>query len=130
MSETNYPTFFYTIDSRDRISWIGGPWDEFAAANGGSDLLAREVIGRPLKDFLSGAETKNIYRSMHAYVRESGKKIAFDYRCDGGSLRREMRMEIEADGEAISYSSQITRAKPKFRRRRQSIIQPSPASSS
>jgi len=109
LSETKYPTLRYTVDSRDRITWIDGPWDEFAAANGGRNLLAGDVIGRPLTDFLSGAETKHIYRSMHAYVRESGKKIAFDYRCDGGRRRREMRMEIEADGETIRYSSQILR---------------------
>ncbi|HLA41009.1 MAG TPA: hypothetical protein VJ417_13490 [Candidatus Glassbacteria bacterium] len=65
------PELNYTIDRRGIMAGITGPWDEFAGNNAGRNLLAREVIGRPLADFLSGAETQHIYHLMHDYVRKS-----------------------------------------------------------
>ena len=103
------PELNYTIDRRGIMAGITGPWDEFAGNNAGRNLLAREVIGRPLADFLSGAETQHIYLLRHDYVRKSGKKITFEYRCDAENLRREMQMEIHAEEDSILYSSQIVR---------------------
>ncbi len=68
-----------------------------------------QVLGRNLFSFVEGESVRLVYRTMHARVFETGKTIAFPFRCDSAWLRREMQMRIARDGDVLRYDSIITR---------------------
>ena len=48
----------YVLDNRDRIISVGEAWNHFAAQNGGKNVSSKDVIGRPLWDFVAGDATR------------------------------------------------------------------------
>jgi hypothetical protein len=86
----------YAIDRNERIVAIGeSNWNEFATANDGDGVLANDIVGRPLFDFVSGDHIKDAYRRMLTAVLGGERKIAqFRFRCDAPAVRREMRMSV------------------------------------
>jgi hypothetical protein len=67
-----------------------------------------QVLGGNLFSFIEDESVRIVYRAMHARVFETGKAIAFPFRCDSAWLRREMQMRITRDGNLLRYDSSIT----------------------
>lgn len=84
----------YTLDSSDHLTAIGGGWQEFARSNNGNSLTEEEILGRPLFDFIHGAEIRQIYKSIFTKVRETGRALKFTFRCDAPDMRRSMEINI------------------------------------
>ena len=98
----------YTVSEQGAILDIEGPWDDFSSGNGCGWLTRNTVIGTNLFTYISGDETGYVYQAIHELiVREPGKQIAFDYRCDSPYLKRNMRMRMTGCGECVRYHSSI-----------------------
>jgi hypothetical protein len=91
----------YRIDAADRITYVSEGWDLFARENAGGGLLASDVMGRSLWDFISDATTREIYRQVLMRIR-TGKRMTYSFRCDSPACRRLLEMQIrlvDADGD-------------------------------
>ncbi len=91
----------YVIDDNDMITRVDSNWNRFAKANHGEKVLADQVLGRRLWDFITGHETEMIYRQLVEKTRRERKTLFFPFRCDGLDCRRFMQMRISplANGE-------------------------------
>lgn len=84
----------YRIDSRDRITSVSPRWLDFATENGAPDLTPEAVIGRPLWDFVSGVEVRQVYHMLFATVRNGRRLASIPFRCDSPGVRRFMEMDL------------------------------------
>jgi hypothetical protein len=84
----------YSIDSNDRIVSVDSAWLRFARENGTPELTADSVIGRSLWDFVSGGETRYLYRLVLERVRTDGSSVVLPFRCDSPATRRYMHLKI------------------------------------
>lgn len=91
----DFPPIIYRVDAADRIVAVNDAWDVFAADNDGAAILAVDVLGRHLFDFIADSSTRQLYRQMLTRVR-SGADLRYGYRCDSPSCRRSMQMQIRA----------------------------------
>jgi hypothetical protein len=108
MTTGNANSFRYDIDKNDRIVWVSSNWDDFALSNAGWNMRASDVLTRPLMDFITGDETRIIWRHLLAKVRRSGQQISLPFRCDGPAFRRFMDMTIRPmDNQGIKFISTI-----------------------
>ncbi len=97
-SRTNALKFqqvYYVLDPDDRILWIGGEWDEFALANGGSGAGSNRVLATPLARHVTGETTRAALARMIAAVRDAGAPLRIDYRCDSPRLLRRVQLTIQ-----------------------------------
>ena len=69
----------YRVDATDRINWVDSWWLAFARENGASELTADSVIGRSLWDFVSGADTRRLFKAIHERVRSSGARWCYRF---------------------------------------------------
>jgi hypothetical protein len=83
----------YRVDAADRIVYVNDAWDAFAHQNEGTAVVAAQVVGRPLWEFISDLSTRTIYRSALGRIR-AGSELRFGFRCDSPSCRRIMEMQI------------------------------------
>ncbi len=95
----------YVLDTEDHVVEIQGPWDEFAAANGCPELTRAAVLGRPLVDFVSGGDAREVVSLLLARARTAGP-FEVSFRCDAPTRRRFMRLELRplAQGRVRSTS--------------------------
>ena len=84
----------YVLDHRDRIISVGEAWDHFADENGGMNVSSKDVIGRPLWDFVAGDTTRMWLETLFGSARLCGRTIERPYRCDSPNLKRFMQMRI------------------------------------
>ncbi|NIM49774.1 MAG: hypothetical protein GTN62_05890 [Gemmatimonadales bacterium] len=92
-----YPTTYdYRVDSEDRICWVSPAWEDFARQNGAPHLTEGAVLGTYLWDYVSGEETRYLYRLMLASVRTRGRTVTLPFRCDSPTLLRHMELRIAA----------------------------------
>jgi len=84
MSTTKYvETYAYQIDENDIIVRLSDNWPAFAKANYADELCnPANVVGVSLFDFISDAQTRQLYRAVLARVRETGREAIFPFRCD------------------------------------------------
>lgn len=97
-SRTNLLKFqqvYYVLDPESRILWIGGDWDEFALANGGSGARSNAVLATPLAHHVAGVETRAALARMIDAVRAVQGPLRIDYRCDSPTLLRRFQMTIQ-----------------------------------
>ncbi len=85
---------FYTLDAEDRILRVSTGWNQFSLENGGPPDLAERVVGAPLETFISGDETRAFFHGFFLRVREMGRLVWADYRCDSPELKRLHRMML------------------------------------
>jgi hypothetical protein len=98
----------YCVDLVGNILSIDGPWDEFAAENGGVDLKSKNLIGKNLFSFISSSGVSEAFRTMHHHLNDNPThRLEFSYRCDSPELRRDMKMVMESTGEGIRYTSSV-----------------------
>ncbi|NNE07956.1 MAG: hypothetical protein HKN20_05270 [Gemmatimonadetes bacterium] len=88
----------YRLDRDDRIEAVSTDWLDFARANGAPDLTAENVIGRPLWDFVAGADTRHLYELMFRRARNDGVSFVVPFRCDAPTARRFMELVVHPAG--------------------------------
>ncbi len=90
----------YRLDAEDRFIEIGGAWDAFARENSSPHLMTSNVLGTPLRQWISCETTWQIYQAIFEIVRKKTKEVRIPYRCDGPNVRRFMELKITPDIEA------------------------------
>jgi len=88
------PRVRYEIDHDDCLSDFSEQWSEFAEANGAGALEPQQLLRRPLKQFITGKEVRELYSVVFARVRQKYLSISFPFRCDSPAERRFMRMHL------------------------------------
>lgn len=91
------PDIVYRINQRDEIVSVSDSWDPFATANAGNQVTSREVVGRPLWDFVTDPSTREIYRQVLARIRR-GSTVQYTFRCDSPECRRLLEMTVTGTG--------------------------------
>lgn len=84
----------YVVDDRDRIVSVNPAWSAFARENGAADLAEGATLGRPLWEFISGHEVRNLYRALLVRVRSIGLAADIPFRCDAPDERRFMHLTV------------------------------------
>lgn len=109
-------TFRYHIDSEERLTCANDEWLAFAVENNSSHLTRKSVLERPLWDFITGMETRHLYRLIFSKVKKTGMPVKIPYRCDSPELRRFMEMEIVPvkDG-SVQMNCTLLRVEPRPR---------------
>lgn len=105
----------YRIDAADIIENVNDAWAQFAIDND-APLLATEVIGRSIWDYISGPQVRHIYASVFERVRKHHCHLSFPLRCDSPSLYRAMRLSVSPLSEGrIEFCSvlETIRAQPR-----------------
>jgi len=83
----------YRINAADIIEDVNDAWARFAIEND-APLLATEVIGRSIWDYIAGPEVRHVYASVFERVRKQHCQLSFPFRCDSPELYRAMRLSI------------------------------------
>jgi hypothetical protein len=83
----------YAIDNHGVIIRVCGGWDDFAAQNGGQNVLGSRVIGTKLYDYMTEA-VAHLYEQLVNDARAAGKTRAIPFRCDAPDLRRFMQLTV------------------------------------
>jgi hypothetical protein len=99
-------TVTYRLDESDVVLECGGAWDEFATTNGGADVTAARIVGRPIWDFVAGSNTQQLWHELLDAARRQGG-VVIPFRCDAPDRRRYLVMTIEpqADGTLLLASA-------------------------
>lgn len=87
-------TTLYLLNEENQIEWVGGGWDAFARQNGAPELQGTAVLHRSIFSFISDPTTNQVYRALYRRVRE-GHLTSVPLRCDGPSIRREIRLDLQ-----------------------------------
>jgi hypothetical protein len=85
---------WYEVDADDRLQAVSPDWDVFARANEGPAALSRQVLGRPLQEFLTGDPTRMFIGAIFAATRLTGQPRTLPYRCDAPDLVRLLEMSV------------------------------------
>ncbi|MGE5814369.1 MAG: hypothetical protein ACM36C_07775 [Acidobacteriota bacterium] len=86
----------YVVDRNGVLTFVSDGWDEFARANDGHvRVLAADVVGRPLLDFIDGPTLKHLWAIVLDHVASTGRPVHLPFRCDGPGLIRMMDMFVE-----------------------------------
>lgn len=86
---------YYVVDDSLRLLWIGGEWDEFALANGGSNARSNEVLSTSLLAHITDGLTRDATAAMAKAVKDTHEALRIDYRCDSPTLMRRYLMTIQ-----------------------------------
>jgi hypothetical protein len=106
--------FVQVIDAADRFTEVNDRWVTFAAENASPHLTRDTVLGRPLWDFITGEETRQLYRGVLTNVRRTGRTVELPFRCDSPRVRRFLRMAISPlpDG-SVRFEIRAEREEPR-----------------
>jgi hypothetical protein len=85
------------LDAADTIVDVDDAWLEFAKANDAPELTRQAVVGRPLRDFLTGTEMVELTALLLAEARGQGTARSIPFRCDSPDLRRFETMTLRAE---------------------------------
>lgn len=100
----------YIIDQHDLITSVSSGWDGFALENDAEHLVATNVIGRSLWEFVSDRDVQNLYLNLVNRLRLKNRQIRFKYRCDSPDLKRFMGMTIQPlPDKSVKFISRIER---------------------
>ncbi|MEJ5300469.1 MAG: hypothetical protein WHS38_05710 [Thermodesulforhabdaceae bacterium] len=105
---THNSIILYRVDNSDRLIFVNEEWFRFAEDNDASHLASPFIIGKSLWDLITDQEVRAIYSAILSRVRQTGKPISFNFRCDAPSCRRYMLMTILPVGKGIvEFQSRI-----------------------
>lgn len=96
MSTADPGIYRYTIDRSDALRGVDDAWLGFARDNEAAELTRAHVLGRPLWQFIAGAETSRIYALLLSRVRDRGAPVSVPFRCDSPDRFRFMRLDLSA----------------------------------
>lgn len=91
----------YRLNDRDEIVFVNQAWDQFAMANAGGHLIAAQVLGRSLWEFISDITTQALYQDILSRAR-SGRSIRFPLRCDSPGVRRILEMHVTCGPDRVA----------------------------
>ena len=88
-------TFVYSINEDGIITNYSKNFPTFARNNDWHlDMEPEAIVGRPIFDFISGEETKNLYEVLFEHCRK-GKRIGpIPFRCDSPTERRFLELNL------------------------------------
>lgn len=110
MGERDGTATQYEIDADDRITQVSDTWLAFARENDAPGLTREAVVGRPIWDFIAGAETRELYRAILRRVRDEDVQVILPFRCDSPAFRRDMRLVITPGvGGDVRFSGLLVR---------------------
>jgi hypothetical protein len=94
---------FAVVDSKYRVLWVGGEWDEFALNGGANGALSNKVLSTSVMSQIAGEETRAATARMIDAVLEHKRTLRVEYRCDSPSMARQFLMTIQPmkDGRAL-----------------------------
>lgn len=87
----------YRVDADDVITRVNAAWDAFATANG-APALATHAVGTSVWAHVGGAETQELYATVYAEVRRSGRTVVLPFRCDAPAEQRWMQLTVRSLG--------------------------------
>ncbi len=104
-------TIIYRIDNKNIIDRLSDNWQIFAEENFGGEICKPiNVIGSPLFDFITGLETKYLYKIILRRARDRMRASTFGYRCDSPEKRRFLDLSIiPLKHKAVEFWSQVVR---------------------
>lgn len=83
------------LDEEYRLLWIGGDWDDFALANGGTRALANDVLSTSILDHVADLATRRALTSLIEAVRRAQHPLRVDYRCDSPTVLRRFQLTVQ-----------------------------------
>lgn len=102
----------YWLDENDVIVDVSDRWDDLAEANGGERCLRDSVIGRKLRDFITGEATKMLLDTLITSARLRDRAIERPYRCDSPDTKRFMTMRLRREGGLLRLEHLQERVEP------------------
>src|SRR6476661_830331 len=103
----------YSIDSQDRLTSISRSWTPFALENDAPELVAENVYGRSLWEFITDPTTEHLYRQIVANVR-AGRPASFGLRCDSPGWRRSLEMTVTpGHAGAVNFDALVLKVEPR-----------------
>jgi len=106
--ETEY---IYVIDEADRIVSLSDNWLLFAQENEATASCHPDAImNKPIWDYISGMETRYLFKVTLEKVRTTGKSLVLPFRCDAPDRRRYLELLITpVHRKCIEFTSSIIR---------------------
>ena len=84
----------HTIDANNRIVAVNSAWLEFMRTILPVAIEAQDVIGRPMWDFVSGTQVRQLWEVLFDRVRGVGAPVFVPMRADTADLRRVLDVEL------------------------------------
>ena len=69
--------YMYVIDASDRITFVSPEWLRFAETNEAPELTEANVVGKPIWDFVTGADTRTFYEAIYHNLRIAAPRLPF-----------------------------------------------------
>ena len=86
--------FGYDVNARNQVIALSDDWASLAKSGSASGLTRDEIVGRSIRDFISGKETRYLYEFLFEKVRTRGQAVEFSFRCDSPNCRRFMSLAL------------------------------------
>lgn len=113
-SQSELSRFEYTLDASDLISTVSAEWVSFARENEAPGLTPDQVVGHPLREFISDEETRLLYQVLMNKVRKTREPLSVKFRCDSPTLRRFMELLIEPmEKEGLRLTGHLLASEPR-----------------
>jgi hypothetical protein len=88
--------YVYGIDASDTISFVSPEWLRFAQDNQAPELTEPAVVGKPIWQFITGAETRVLYEDLFRGLRARPSEIIVPFRCDSSTVIRHMSLTLRS----------------------------------
>lgn len=102
-------TYTYSIDHSDRLVSLSDSWLAFAVENDAPSLTRELVCGRSIWEFISGADTRQLYRLLFERVRADGRRRSVPFRCDSPDRLRFMELQLAPGADGIELCGVLLR---------------------
>lgn len=90
----------FLLDGESRFADCNPRWDQFAAENGGHGILRREILGKPILDYVPEV-LRTFYVQKYWFAKRSPGWLPLDYECSSPEKIRLYRMSMMAVGEGL-----------------------------
>jgi hypothetical protein len=91
----------YWIDINNIIVAVCGPWDQFACANNGQNVLGINIKGTSIFTYINGDDTQMWFEALLQQARLTKLDVTRPYRCDSPNVKRFMSMSIKYENSGI-----------------------------
>jgi hypothetical protein len=90
--------YVYRIDASDTITFVNPEWLRFAEENEAPELTEAAVMGKPIWGFITGIETRILYKDLFGGLRTRRSEIIIPFRCDSPTVIRHMSLTLRSLG--------------------------------
>ena len=88
--------YIYRIDGTDHITFVNSKWLEFARENCAPELANSSIVGASIWGFIKGAETRLLYESLFARLRDKNNEVTLPFHCDSPTAIRKMELTLRS----------------------------------